>query len=109
MKIPQLFAVHDKWTDQALCVGGDPEMWFSLDEEVEAEAKAICADCPVREKCLDEAYAQSNHHGVWGGLTPDERRSYARVRSRLKREKEKQDVGLRLTSPETYPPPRYLR
>lgn len=42
----------------------------------EQQAKAICATCPVRAECLAVAVAAGERHGVWGGLTSDERRSY---------------------------------
>lgn len=41
--------------------------------EIEA-AKAICAVCPVRELCLAWAVPQPNLDGIWGAMTPPERR-----------------------------------
>lgn len=44
-----------------------------------AEAKAICASCPLREACLAEALRQesdsdhSRRFGIRGGCTPPER------------------------------------
>lgn len=32
-----------------------------------AEATAICAGCPVRPECLDDAVKRGEQHGVWGG------------------------------------------
>lgn len=67
------------WTDRAICHGADPELWFPIGYGNEFttqidEAKAICADCPVREACLNEAL--SNHlGGIWGGTTDEERRN----------------------------------
>jgi WhiB family redox-sensing transcriptional regulator len=39
------------------------------------EAKAICQRCCVRDECLAYALATENHqrHGIWGGMTPEER------------------------------------
>lgn len=37
------------------------------------EAKAICAACPLRAACL--AAATDDDHGIWGGLTREERRT----------------------------------
>jgi WhiB family redox-sensing transcriptional regulator len=38
-----------------------------------AEAKAVCAACPVRRECLAFALRTEQVHGIWGGTTPDER------------------------------------
>ncbi|MHB1533082.1 MAG: WhiB family transcriptional regulator [Acidimicrobiales bacterium] len=43
-----------------------------------AEAKEVCAVCPVRERCL--AVGQREEHGIWGGLTGGERRAARRAR-----------------------------
>lgn len=40
----------------------------------ERTAKAICNACPVRELCLDYALAAKEEYGIFGGLTPSERR-----------------------------------
>lgn len=37
------------------------------------EAKAVCATCPVKTACL--AAATDDDHGIWGGMTRDERRA----------------------------------
>lgn len=36
------------------------------------DAKAVCATCPVKAACL--AAATDDDHGIWGGLTREERR-----------------------------------
>jgi len=51
----------------------DPDLFFSdAPEDIEA-AKNICAGCPARLSCLRDAMDQENYHGVWGGLTGNER------------------------------------
>ena len=52
----------------------------SEDEADAAEAKAICADCPVRQACLEHALAHREREGVWGGTTERERRRIVRQR-----------------------------
>jgi WhiB family redox-sensing transcriptional regulator len=37
-------------------------------------ARRICADCPVRQSCLEYALANRIDHGVWGGCSERERR-----------------------------------
>jgi len=48
------------WRSAAACRSADPELFFPLSEsgkslERIAEAKAICAGCPVRRQCLQFA------------------------------------------------------
>lgn len=41
----------------------------------EAHAKQICAACPLQAHCLTAAIDLDSDHGIWGGLTPEERAS----------------------------------
>jgi hypothetical protein len=34
----------------------------------------ICAGCPVRQQCLAFALDTRQNHGVWGGMSEEERR-----------------------------------
>lgn len=71
------------WRQHARCKGVDPEVFHPSEEDDDAaEAKAICAQCPVREACLEHALAVREKHGVWGGLTERERRRLIRQRRR---------------------------
>ncbi|MEU9760261.1 WhiB family transcriptional regulator [Streptomyces sp. NPDC047987] len=45
-----------------------------------AEAKALCAQCPIRQACADHAIRCGETDGIWGGLTPAERAKRARPR-----------------------------
>ncbi|WP_268785678.1 WhiB family transcriptional regulator [Mycobacteroides immunogenum] len=38
-----------------------------------AEAKRVCAVCPVRAECLNYADSILDYHGIWGGKTGRER------------------------------------
>ncbi|MFJ8855134.1 WhiB family transcriptional regulator [Streptomyces sp. NPDC102437] len=42
------------------------------------KAKVLCAACPIKAACADHAIRRGETDGIWGGLTPAERR--ARVR-----------------------------
>jgi WhiB family redox-sensing transcriptional regulator len=60
------------WMDEAVCKNKTSLFFPKLAERPEArkrreaEAKLICAQCPVKIQCRD--YARSNHEfGVWGG------------------------------------------
>lgn len=69
------------WVRDAECarIGGD--VWFSdvaPTREYEI-AKAICKnDCPVRQQCLDWAVENKIRAGLWGGMSPNERRPLER-------------------------------
>ncbi len=71
------------WRRQAACRDTDPETFFPVAEagpayeRQVAEAKAVCAGCPVRAECLNEALARIPE-GIAGGLTPAERRRLSR-------------------------------
>lgn len=68
------------WRQRAACRGVDPDVFYpASDEEAEA-AKAICAQCTVREACLEYALANRERDGVWGGATERERRRLIRQR-----------------------------
>ena len=70
------------WRKQAACRGLDAEIFYPVteDEADAAEAKAVCAVCPVRQACLEHAMAHREREGVWGGTTERERRRLVRQR-----------------------------
>ena len=66
------------WRSAAACRSADPELFFPISDsgkslEQMAEAKAVCAGCPVRRECLAFAVGTQQVHGIWGGTTADER------------------------------------
>jgi WhiB family redox-sensing transcriptional regulator len=42
-------------------------LFFSEQLDDIARAKAICAECPLREPCFEGALARREPYGVWGG------------------------------------------
>jgi WhiB family transcriptional regulator, redox-sensing transcriptional regulator len=77
------------WRHRGRCIDVDPELFFpagigsDFDAQV-TEAKAVCACCHVRTKCLAwalNAGAEADY-GIWGGLTERERRTIRRERRR---------------------------
>ncbi len=68
------------WRNRAACRGIDPDIFFPVTDEEAEPAKAICAECPVREACLEFALAAREREGVWGGATERERRRIVRQR-----------------------------
>jgi len=69
---------------QAACATVDPELFFPLytvggdGEFREAQAKAVCARCPIRSGCLEFALHTGDKWAIMGGMTPAERESIRR-------------------------------
>lgn len=42
------------------------------------KAKILCAQCPIRAACAEHAIRHGETDGIWGGLTPAERRARRR-------------------------------
>ena len=66
------------FTDAA-CRGAGPGIFFLERGKSADAAKAICANCTVVEPCLAYAHDTKQADGVYGGLSPVERRR-ARLR-----------------------------
>lgn len=69
------------WRSQAACRDADPELFFPAGRDAaSADAAAeICQTCPVIDACLRHAIVHREQHGIWGGLTPFERRPLYRL------------------------------
>lgn len=75
------------WRRSAACRFEDPELFFPVSgvgpaARQTAQAKAVCARCPVWVRCLDVALQSGLDHGIFGGMTEGERRELVR-RARL--------------------------
>ncbi|MGI8758671.1 MAG: WhiB family transcriptional regulator [Acidimicrobiales bacterium] len=71
------------WRQHGACRGIDPDIFYPIDDDDEAEgAKEVCAQCQVRQACLEFALATHERDGVWGGATERERRRMIRQRRR---------------------------
>jgi WhiB family transcriptional regulator, redox-sensing transcriptional regulator len=73
------------WSDFAACKDEDPELFFPVSEvgpgeRQTAQAKAVCARSPSKAVCLGYALDEGLDHGVFGGMTADERRKLIRSR-----------------------------
>lgn len=80
VKLPPANPDHWKWQDDAGCIDADVNLFFYADSERGEEkfariqyAKAFCSMCSVKQQCLEWANAIGETHGIWGGLTPEER------------------------------------
>lgn len=80
-----------EWLKQGLCVGDDAEMWIAPgDLPTTQRLKRICAECPVKEQCLEYALdlPERETMGVWGGTSERERRKIRMFRNRRRREED---------------------
>jgi WhiB family transcriptional regulator, redox-sensing transcriptional regulator len=75
--LAQLIA-GEHWRTIAACRSADPDLFFPVSASANnlqqvADAKAICACCLVRRECLDFALRTRQLHGIWAGMTEEER------------------------------------
>ena len=68
------------WRDRAACRDEDPDLFFPIGTAGSAltqieQAKAVCRRCPVLQECLRWALSTGQDVGIWGALTPEERRA----------------------------------
>lgn len=75
---------HDRkdyvnWSVMAECRGLDTDMFFPDKGKMpSAEAIGACRVCKVRVHCLNYALRHNLDYGMWGGLTPAQRRGMRR-------------------------------
>lgn len=79
------------WEQRAICRDEDPELFFPLstarvNQAQIAEAKAVCARCPVRVPCGIWAHANKIEFGIYAGETEQERITAIRDGSQRARE-----------------------
>jgi len=62
----------------ARCLGEPIELFFPVRENAAeyAHAREMCLACPVRQTCLDFALETGTDSGMFGGMTPRERRGW---------------------------------
>ena len=79
-----------EWRYDAACRDHDPELWLTKPAgsywgcEWQATVVRVCQGCPVRRECLEDALAAEGRDqtrwGIFGGLTPQQRRQLAAAR-----------------------------
>ncbi|MEU3855040.1 WhiB family transcriptional regulator [Streptomyces sp. NPDC029554] len=79
--------VNTNWREAGACTREDPELFFPVGNTGPAllqieEAKAACRRCPVLQTCAQWALDKGEPHGVWGGMSEDERRRIMRGAAR---------------------------
>jgi WhiB family redox-sensing transcriptional regulator len=111
-------------TSGAACKGRNTRIWFPefFDSEGEEvfddgtifesfgdtdpayqEGKRICTTCPIIERCLEYAMESRIRYGLFGGLTPIERRRIERRdrRRRLQERRRREAAGFPILDDET--------
>lgn len=74
------------WEGASCSIIADPDLFFpqirsSYNQRRQIQtAKNVCSCCDIQEKCLDYALKNSIVHGIWGGMTPNERRTAKRIK-----------------------------
>lgn len=67
------------WHVFAACAGLGPDLFFAEEPEALDAARRVCRRCPVALECAEASMGE--RYGIWGGLTPAERRRARRNRS----------------------------
>ena len=69
-----------EWQYQGACRDLDTELFFHPEGERghkraarEEQAKRVCAQCPVLQRCREYAVTAGEPYGVWGGMSAPER------------------------------------
>lgn len=71
---PDLGLEPEPWMDEAVCTSVLDDALFYPEKGGTARiAKTICQACPVKVECLTYALEHHEEHGVWGGLSANER------------------------------------
>lgn len=73
-----MLVIKPNWRSVAECRSADPDLFFPISSsgmalKQVAEAKEICARCRVQRECLMFALVTRQRHGVWGGMSEEER------------------------------------
>ena len=68
------------WMADGKCRELPPETFFPTDGVGVEIARRVCANCPVKEPCLEYALLHRIEHGVWGGHSERSRRRILRAR-----------------------------
>jgi WhiB family redox-sensing transcriptional regulator len=73
LPILKVVEADPSWRLESLCLS-HPDVDF-FDGFQKKQAKAICGQCAVSERCLQFAMENNEEAGVWGGLDDHERKA----------------------------------
>lgn len=79
--------VIPEWHARAACREANPDLFFPLGygDRNSRAALAFCEVCAVRETCLEESLTDWQEYGIFGGMTPAQRRAHAGYTGWVKR------------------------
>ena len=73
-----------EWREKGTCWGKttspENDYWYPEEDDPDKAnkiliAKTYCNSCPVKKKCLKFSISNEEEYGIWGGMTPRERRA----------------------------------
>jgi WhiB family redox-sensing transcriptional regulator len=68
-----------QWSSVGLCFKkGSDDFYNPEDTILKSTAARYCVTCPVQQHCLYTAIITQESHGLWGGLTPRQRRVFVK-------------------------------
>ena len=75
MSLAPFYEPQRAWMRNAACKGHEPEAWFPrAGGKPDPKVLAVCDRCPVKDACRDYAIDTHADHGIWGGLSPEQRK-----------------------------------
>lgn len=88
------------WRQRAACRDMHVAAFFADSDDkrgkpaIQVLAGLPCVRCPVQLECLWTALANDEQHGIWGGLTPGQRRQLAAHHKMRPAAQEGADAGM---------------
>lgn len=71
--------MSDEWREQAACKGMPVRWWYpEVGGIADSRPRELCAGCPVRQECLEDAIRLGDAFGIRAGMSERQRRHYAR-------------------------------
>lgn len=65
------------WSDEAACKKAGTGSFFDSEEkDLQSLASKFCFSCPVQNQCLYSSIVLEEQYGLWGGLTPKQRKVF---------------------------------
>ena len=77
---PNRPAPATEWRNRARCLHAEPALFFPTTQADTEAALAVCAQCPVRRDCYEDAGGRGEEWGIWGGEVWDRRVRYRQAR-----------------------------